>query len=225
MCCRYYMEMSPALRPIVEAANRSKLRENNLNRLAKKLTTEGEVRPDDLVPVIATGKSGGKKVFPMIWGYQVAGLDRPLINARTESAMEKKTFHDSWIEHRCIVPASWYFEWEHHTLPSGRKETGRKYAIIPKGQELTWLCGLYRLENNYPHFVILTRPPGEDIAFIHDRMPLILPQEAVNDWINPKYNASDLLNYALTDCVFEEWTERENEKLNKIPNIIKSELK
>ena len=79
MCCRYYMEMSPALRPIVEAANRSKLRENNLNRLAKKLTTEGEVRPDDLVPVIATGKSGGKKVFPMIWGYQVAGLDRPLI--------------------------------------------------------------------------------------------------------------------------------------------------
>ena len=65
MCCRYYMEMSPALRPIVEAANRSKLRENNLGRLAKKLTTEGEVRPDDLVPVIATGKSGGKKVFPM----------------------------------------------------------------------------------------------------------------------------------------------------------------
>ena len=106
-----------------------------------------------------------------------------------------------------------------------RKETGRKYAIIPKGQELTWLCGLYRLENNYPHFVVLTRPPGEDIAFIHDRMPLILPQEAVNDWINPKYNASDLLRYALTDCVFEEWTEREKEKLNKSPNIIKSELK
>ena len=66
MCCRYYMEMSPALRPIVEAANRSKLRENNLNRLAKKLTTEGEVRPDDLVPVIATGKNGGTEVFPLI---------------------------------------------------------------------------------------------------------------------------------------------------------------
>ena len=60
------MEMSPALRPIVEIAERSKLRENNLGWLAKKLTTKGEVRPDDLVPVIATGKGGGKKVFPMV---------------------------------------------------------------------------------------------------------------------------------------------------------------
>ena len=204
MCCRYYMEMSPALRPIVEAAERSKLRENNLDWLAKKVTKEGEVRPDDLVPVLATGKSGKKKVFPMIWGYQVAGLDRPLINARSETAMEKKTFRESWLEHRCIVPASWYYEWEHFTAPNGKKETGKKYAIMPKGQELTWLCGLYRLENNYPHFVILTREPGEDIAFIHDRMPLILPEGAVMDWIDPRYSPNSFLRQAITDCVYEE---------------------
>ena len=58
MCCRYYMEMSPELRPIVEAAQRSRLRESNMNRIARPLITEGEVRPDSLVPVIATGKSG-----------------------------------------------------------------------------------------------------------------------------------------------------------------------
>ena len=42
MCCRYYMEMSPQLRPIVEAAQRSRLYRNNLQKLAKPLTTEGE---------------------------------------------------------------------------------------------------------------------------------------------------------------------------------------
>jgi putative SOS response-associated peptidase YedK len=73
----------------------------------------------------------------------------------------------------------------------------------------------YRLEDNYPHFAILTRAPGEDIAFIHDRMPLIIPEEAVNDWINSKYDASALLPHALTDCVFEEWTEKEEAEARK----------
>ena len=215
MCCRYYLEKSPVLRPITEMAKRYKLWENNLNWLAKPVKTEGEIFPDFVVPVIATGKSGGKKVFPMIWGYQVTGLDKLIINARSETAVETEIFRDSWIEHRCIIPASWYFEWEHHTLPGGIKEIGKKYAIMPKGQELTWLCGIYRLENNYPHFVILTREPGEDIAFMHDRMPLIMPQEVIYDWINPKYNASSLLPHALTDCVYEEWTEKEEAKARK----------
>ena len=203
MCCRYYMEMSPALRPIVEAAERSKLMENNMDRLERPLITSGEVAPDYLVPVIAIGQSGARKVFPMIWGYRIEGLNRSLFNARTETAMVKKTFADSWKEHRCIVPASWYFEWEHHTTPSGRKVTGQKYAIKPKETELTWLCGIYRLENNYPHFVILTREPGDGIAFIHNRMPLILPDEAVNNWINPRYDPTIVLQNSITDCIYE----------------------
>ena len=215
------MEMSPALRPIVEAAEQSKLRKINLYWLAKAVITQGEVFPDSLVPVIATSRSETKKVFPMLWGYHVSDTSPLLLNARTETAMAKKTFRDSWMEHRCIVPASWYFEWAHHKRADGKTETGKKYAIMPKGQELTWLCGLYRLEeNNYPHFVILTREPGENIAFIHDRMPLIMPEDVINDWINPKYSAKDILPHALTDCVYEEWTEKEEaeaRKTNKYP--------
>ena len=55
MCCRYYMEMSPELRPIVEEMNRSPLAGRMRDRLARPLTAEGEVRPTDIVPVIATG--------------------------------------------------------------------------------------------------------------------------------------------------------------------------
>ena len=61
MCCRYYMEMSPELRPIVEAAQRSRLYRASIEKVAKPLIIEGEVFPDSLVPVIATSKSGEKR--------------------------------------------------------------------------------------------------------------------------------------------------------------------
>ena len=53
--------------------------------------------------------------------------------------------------------------------------------IQPKNSTMTWLCGLYRIEEGMPVFVILTREPGEEICFIHNRMPLIMPEDLVND--------------------------------------------
>ena len=203
MCCRYYMEMSPQLRPIVEAAQRSRLYRNNLQKLAKPLTTEGEVFPEALVPVIATGKNGQRAVFPMLWGYHIPGVSRTVVNARVETASEKPSFREGWAAHRCVIPASWYYEWEHVPSPSGRQKTGDKYAIMARGGEITWLCGLYRLEENYPHFVILTREPGASISFIHDRMPFVLPEAEAACWIDPNRNPHLLLDSAITDMAFE----------------------
>lgn len=206
MCCRYYMEMSPELRPIVEAAQRSELYRNNIQRLPKPLTTEGEVFPDSLVPVLASSKAGEKTVFPMLWGYHVPGLPRTIANARVETVSEKANFKDGWAAHRCVIPASWYYEWQHTLSASGKKKVGDKYAIMPKDSEMTWLCGLYRMEENYPHFVVLTRQSGESIAFIHDRMPFILPKAEIDNWIDPKRNPHMLLSEALTDMIFEKTT-------------------
>lgn len=125
------------------------------------------------------------------------------MNARTETAPEKATFRDAWASHRCIVPASWYFEWEHLIGKDGKKRTGDKYLIQPKGSPMTWLCGLYRIEDGLPVFVILTREPGEDIRFIHDRMPLILPGDCVNEWIRPDAKPEELVERALTEMVYE----------------------
>ena len=68
---------------------------------------------------------------------------------------------------------------------------------------MTWLCGLYRIEEGLPVFVILTREPGEGIRFIHDRMPLILPENCIGDWIRPDTKPEELLGDALTDMIFE----------------------
>ncbi len=198
MCCRYWTDQSPELREIVEEMNRSPLVERW--HKTQRITTFGEVRPGDVVPVIAPNRAGERAVFPMKWGFSGKPL---LVNARTETAAEKPTFREAWARRRCLVPASYYFEWEHLTGNDGRKKTGDKYLIQPKDADMTWLCGLYWIENGLPVFVILTREPGKSIRFIHDRMPLILPRECLSEWIRPDGDPGALLGAALTDMHFE----------------------
>ena len=199
MCCRYYMEKSPELRPYIEAANRSSLKDRLVSKLARPLVTEGEVRPTDLVPVIApSSKSQEPTVFPMVWGFTIPRRQTSLFNARVESATEKPTFKESWEKRRCIVPASWYYEWEHLINAStGKSKTGDKYMIQAKGSNVIYLAGLYRLEEiagiQVPVFTILTREPSDEIRFIHDRMPVMLPKEYIREWVNPNGKPEEII--------------------------------
>ncbi|MBQ1504729.1 MAG: SOS response-associated peptidase family protein [Oscillospiraceae bacterium] len=206
MCCRFYMEMSEDLRPIVEAANRSQLGEKMVAKLGRPVKTQGEARPTDLVPVLAPNRAGKQTVFPMVWGFSLEGRTSPVINARVETAAQKPTFRESWQSRRCVIPASYYFEWEHLTNAAGQKKTGDKYMLQTYGSEMTWLAGLYRIETcrglSYPVFTILTRAPGEKLRFIHDRMPLVLPREAVYDWIRPDGDPDEVAKQALTELEF-----------------------
>ncbi|MDO5134061.1 MAG: SOS response-associated peptidase family protein [Eubacteriales bacterium] len=80
---------------------------------------------------------------------------------------------------------------------------GEVCMIQPKGSTMTWLCGLYRIEEGLPHFVILTREPGNEIRFIHDRMPLIMPKNMINVWIRPDVKPEGMLGATLTEMVYE----------------------
>ena len=210
MCTRYYMEMSPELRPIVEKAKRSALTGRMIDRLGKPLKTDGEIRPTDMAPVIAPDQKGNPAVFPMVWGYRIPGLKHPVVNTRVESASKKDVWKDGWNRHRCIVPASWYFEWEHIPTAGGKMKAGSKYLIQTKGTSLIFLAALYRIEEfqdlKYPVFSVLTRQPSEELKKLHDRMPVMLPENMVNDWIRPENKAEDLVRHALTEVFIEKAT-------------------
>ena len=196
MCCRYLLEESPELRPIIDAMNRSPLADDVFPRAL--LRTEGEVRPADAAPVVARSRKGHNLVVPMKWGFSGKSL---VFNARSETAAVKPMFRDSWAARRCAVPVSCYFEWEHREAPGGRKAIGGKYRLQTESA-LTWLCGLYRMEEGVPCFVVLTREAGEAIRFIHDRMPLILPPDAAREWLLPDTDPEKLLPLARTDLLF-----------------------
>ena len=204
MCTRYALEKDlPELKEIADEVLQSLLAQRFVATHARPIVTSGEVRPTDIVPVIAPNAKGLKTVFPMQWGFLNKDNKRTLFNARVETAGEKPTFKDAWQSHRCIIPASYYFEWAHFKNPDGREKTGDRFAIQPSGCTLTWLCGLYRIENGYPVFVILTKAPTVELSKIHDRMPLMLPKDRIEDWINPSSNPEELLSYALTDMIIE----------------------
>lgn len=156
------------------------------------IKTCGEVLPTDIVPVIANSRAMHPRLFAMKWGYTLPD-GRILINARSETAAQKPLFSQSMRCRRCLIPASRYFEWDRRA-----RETV-KYAVGSAGAPRFYLAGLYRLEEGRPVFVILTRAPAESIAFLHDRMPVILPPALASDWLSPDCPAGTVMAQAVTD--------------------------
>ena len=189
---------NPELRELVKEMNRSRLAERFRKQPDEMLAAEGEIFPSAVLPVLASNRAGEQRVFPMKWGF--SGGKGLLINARAETAAEKATFREAWAKHRCAIPASWYFEWEHDE----KHRAGQKYALKPEGEGLIWLAGLYRMEGDLPAFVILTRPADERLAWMHDRMPVMLPKPAVGAWIRPDGQPEAIVKSSLTQVSWEQ---------------------
>ena len=191
MCGRYWIDDgrdSIELKEIIEAVKRRVVFEP--------VKTSGEIFPADIVPVVASNKNMMPTAFAIRWGYTLPD-GRRIINARSETAETRPMFKDGMRQRRCAVPATNYFEWER----AGKTKT--KYAIRPTDGELFYMAGIYCIESDRPVFSILTREPAESIAFIHNRMPVILPRDLVKDWTNPQYRAGELLNHAVLDLSYE----------------------
>ena len=199
MCGRVYIApANPELRELVKEMNRSRIAERFRNNGKEFIRAEGELFPSAVLPVIAVNKAGKKRVFPMKWGFR--GRRGLLINARTETAAEKPAFKESWEKHRCIIPVSGYFEWEHDE----KKRAVKKYVLYPENNGILWLAGLYHMENDMPEFVILTRPAEQCLLWMHDRMPAMLPPKAIENWILPESNPEQIIHSCLKEVCWEQ---------------------
>lgn len=171
MCGRYYIEIEDSeMRDIIHAVQ-SNLR--NTEQAAKVKT--GEIFPTDIVPV----QTGDQTYTLMKWGFTKFDGKGQIINARSETAMEKPMFRKPLLESRCIIPASYYFEWE----KAGAKKT--KYAFRAPDSNIVYLAGIYRLERDsaLPAFTILTKDAAPDVAHIHNRMPVMIPRSLAHAWL------------------------------------------
>ena len=219
MCTRYYIETDNELQSSIESVQSSSLTAIMQKQFGKTVTTIREVRPTDIAAVIASNKNGVRSVFPMVWGFTIPTTpsfpadnkdiktnkdtrkSQLLVNCRVETASKKPLWRNSWLQRRCIIPASYYFEWGPPMNPlntltptngrvqsdTNKKRKGKKikYAIRPMVEKTMCLAGLYRIEDGFPHFAVLTREPGDNIRFIHNRMPVILRSNSIDTWINP----------------------------------------
>lgn len=189
MCCRFFTgdaEDDGELRAIIDALQR---------RGGGDAAVARDVLPTDTAAVIASSRRLSPGVFAMRWGFSGAG-GAPVINARSETAHERPMFAESMASRRCLIPAGWYYEWERR----GRERV--RYAIRPEEAGLMYMAGLYRLTPAGAQFTILTRGAAPDIAFIHPRMPVILPRDALADWIDPRRDGRALLDGAVEQLRF-----------------------
>ena len=113
------------------------------------------------------------------WGLTPEWSKRPIINAKSEEAHKKKTFLPL-LNSRCIIPANSYYEWQ--------GEKGSKYKTNIFGKSMFSIAGLYT-ENQY---IMFTCSAAESIKHIHHRMPAILQDDEIRDWLNPNTNYVDV---------------------------------
>ena len=187
MCGRYNFSKNSSS-PMVQ-----KVLENLQNRQIEVKT--GEVNPGDIAAVIASNRKLEPQAFGMKWGYKLPD-GKLIFNARSETAAQKAMFADGMRQRRCLIPADSYYEWQ--KVGQGKQ----KYQIAPTDANGFFLAGIYRIEQGIPVFSVLTKEPVESIAFVHNRMPVILPEEIILDWLNPKYHGQEILNAALLNMSF-----------------------
>lgn len=207
MCTRFYVEPHQ-YQAIITRAQRLQIANDIMVKLGKPLTMSGEIRPTDVTAVLAPNKDGKPAVFPMLWGFSHEATNAPIVNCRIETASQKEMWKDSWFRRRCVIPCSWYYEWEHFRSPDGKKsKVGDKYMIQPKGADSTLLAGLYRIEERggiqVPVFAVITRDAVGDLRGLHDRMPLVLGREDVLAWIRPDGNPEELSRKGLNEMCCE----------------------
>jgi putative SOS response-associated peptidase YedK len=184
---------------------------------ARLLPPSWNVAPTDPVRIVveraARGSTDVSRSMRLArWGLvpswaKDSGVGARMINARSETLLDKPAFAKPFAARRCLVLADGYYEWRKLALPAtGSKQVAKQpYWIHPSDPGVAAFAGLYEFWRNpaasetdpdrwLVSTTVVTRPASDRMAPIHDRMPLVLPPETWAAWLDPAVrDASDLL--------------------------------
>ena len=109
-----------------------------------------------------------------------------MINARSETLIEKPSFRSAFRRRRCLIPASGFYEWQ----PSKEQKSKTPMYIQLKSGKPFAFAGLWERWDSPEGSTILsctiiTTEPNELLAGIHNRMPVILTPQAYPLWLDP----------------------------------------
>lgn len=159
--------------------------------------------PTQEAAVVRVKESGGPRRLDLLkWGLipywaKEAAIGNKLINARSETVIEKASFKTSFKKKRCLIPADGFYEW--------KKEGKLKqpYLIHRKDAKPFAFAGLWSIwrdpERGQPveTFTILTTDANDLMRPLHDRMPVILDRENFDFWLDPKIEDMEKLQSLL----------------------------
>lgn len=130
----------------------------------------GDITPG-MNPIVLTNENNHITAENMTWGYRSKD-GKLLINARSETVTSRVLFSNDIKRHRCIIPASHFFEWD---------KDHNKISFFRNDNSAIYLAGFYTPVEN--RFIIITKPANSSIIKYHDRMPLMMEREDVLPWL------------------------------------------
>jgi putative SOS response-associated peptidase YedK len=164
------------------------------------LEKEYAVRPSLFAPIIYT-KNGeviaSKAKFGLIpsWAKDPK-ISLKMFNARSETILSKPSFRKPFLSQRCLVPANYFIEW----LPTSHGK--QPYLFRLKTKSSFAMAGIYDIWNDvegmpFLTFCILTTTPNTLVSEIHDRMPVLLPENKEKIWISDTNDTNALIQLLL----------------------------
>jgi len=108
------------------------------------------------------------------------------INARRESIFEKPTFRDSFRKRRCLIPADGYYEW---ATADGSYKPKQPFYISREDKKSLALAGIWSQWRSPTGKIIhsaaiITREAVGTLAGIHHRMPVLMPRDRWQQWLD-----------------------------------------
>lgn len=153
-------------------------------------------------PVLAVRGGGFRLASYMRWGLVPSGSKRPLsgppiINARAETLTVRPNFRSALIRRRCLVLADSFYEWQRD---GGARQPVR--IVLASGEPFAFagLWDTWRNPQGEPveSCTIITTEANELVRSIHDRMPVILPQDVESLWLDEEMQDAAAVTSLLT---------------------------
>jgi putative SOS response-associated peptidase YedK len=146
-------------------------------------------------PILAVRQREGERTAELVhWGLvpswaKDTEIGRRLANARSDSAYEKPSFRNAMRARRCLIPADVFYEWQ--VVPGERRK--QPHVIRRRDGEPFAMGGLWEYwapkdgtGESLVSCAILTTDANAHMSRIHDRMPVIIPAERYDAWLDPR---------------------------------------
>lgn len=162
------------------------------------------IAPTQPVLIVRQTQSGERELILVRWGLIPSWVKHPrdystLLNARSETAAEKPSFRGPLRHRRCLVPADGYYEW------TGQPGAKQPHLIRPRRDSCEPLMAMAGIWDHWlgadgselETMAILTVAANATTAVVHDRMPVILPPEDFDAWLDCRPGSSVLAQHMM----------------------------
>jgi putative SOS response-associated peptidase YedK len=194
------------------------------------------VAPTTVVPVVRRAKDGAYELSAARWGliphwWTKATLPPLTFNARSEDAATKPMWRDGYQNKRCLMPALGWYEWRQGEVVPGagkRRPVKQPYYIYCDQSPVIAFAGLMAhwraLDGQWvTSCALLSKDAAPAIAYIHDRMPVVLPPESFAAWLSPEQSVEELdrlVTGAREDFTGHPVSARVNDARNDSPDLV-----